>query len=82
MNRPIHLAVDENGFVFVVDTNNCRVLLLSPELTYVSYVVSRDQLKWHPLRMFLDVNKHRLYVAVNKWENTEYTAGRVTVVSV
>ena len=42
MNVPCHMAVDMNGFVFVVDTNNCRVLLLSPELTYVRDVVSRD----------------------------------------
>ena len=42
MNVPCHLAVDMNGFVFVVDLNNYRVLLLSPELTYVRDVVSRD----------------------------------------
>jgi len=28
-NMPCHLAVDENGFVFVVDLNNARVLLLT-----------------------------------------------------
>jgi len=33
MNVPCHMAVDMNGFVFVADYNNCRVLLLSPELT-------------------------------------------------
>jgi len=81
MNVPCHLAVDENGFVFVADTNNYRVLLLSPELTYVRDVVSRDQLKWSPLIMFLHAQRHRLYIADNKWENEEYTAGRVVIVS-
>jgi len=32
--------------------------------------------------MFLDVNRHRLYIADNKWENTKHTAGRLIVVSV
>ena len=82
MDAPCHFAVDMNGFVFVVDLHNYRVLLLSPELTYVRDVVSRDQLKSKPLRLCLDVNKRRLYIAVNKWENTKYTAGRVIVVSV
>jgi len=76
MNVPWYLAVDMNGFVFVVDTNNYRVLLLSPELTYVCDVVSRDQLKWHPKRLFLDVQRRRLYIAVNELK------GRVIVVSV
>jgi len=78
MNVPCHLAVDENGFVFVADRNNYRVLLLSPELTYVRDVVSRDQLKWLPLRLFLDVQTRRLYVADSKW----IFRGRVIVVSI
>jgi len=32
---PAHLAVDRNGFVFMADYYNRRVLLLSPDLTYV-----------------------------------------------
>ena len=35
INVPSHMAVDKNGFVFVVGRNNYRVLLLSPLLTYV-----------------------------------------------
>jgi len=75
MNVPWYLAVDMNGFVFIVDHNNCRVFLLSNELTYIRDV-SRDQLKWHPKRLFLDVNRRRLYIAVNE------SKGRVIVVSV
>jgi len=46
---PVHLAVDDNEFVFVVDFGNRRVTLLSPTLEYVGQVVSRDQLKWLPV---------------------------------
>ena len=45
---PVHLAVDNNEFVFVVDANNRRVTLLSPTLDYIRRVVSRDKLKWRP----------------------------------
>ena len=74
MNRPMHLAVDINGFVFVVDLNNYRVLLLSPELTYVRDV-SRDQLKWTPLRLSLDVDERRLCIAVNDSSDGKWKAG-------
>ena len=81
-NGSVYLAVDENGFVFVADYNNYRVLLLSPALTYVREVVSREQLKWKPMRLFLDVDRRRLYVADNKWEDGKFTVGRVVVISV
>ena len=45
----VHMAVDRNEFVFVVNANNCRVLLLSPQLTYVRDVASDEQLKWKPV---------------------------------
>jgi len=79
---PVHLAVDRNGFVFVADMVNCRVLLLSPSLDYVSEVALRQRLKLDPLRLFLDVDRRRLYVAVNKRKDGRYTAGRVVVFSV
>ena len=82
MDVPAHLAVDRNGFVFVADAGNDRVLLLSPALTFVREVLSREQLKWRPLRLWLDSDRRRLYVAVNKWEGDKYTAGKVAVVSI
>ena len=82
MNAPAHLAVDSNWFVFVADMNNYRVLLLSPALTYVREVVSRDELKWNTMRLFLDDDKRRLYVAVNEWDGHKHTAGQVVVISV
>ena len=85
-NRPYHLAVDDNEFVFVVDYGNRRVTLLSPTLEYVRQVVSRDQLKWWPDRQCLDVQRRRLYVTGHdsKWEDdtNEFRKGRVVVLSV
>ena len=81
---PVHLAVDDNEFVFVVDRNNHRVTLLSPTLEYVRQVVSRDQLKWLPGRLSLDRERRHLCVADNEWngEQAKYIAGRVVVFSV
>jgi len=76
-NAPVRLAVDNNEFVFVADLNNRRVTLLSPTLQYVRQVVSSDKLKWHPVRLYLDVQRRRLYVTDGKW-----TSGRVVVFSV
>jgi len=56
------------------------VLLLSPTLSFVREIVSHDQLKWEPVRLFLDVDTRRLYVADNEWKDGKYTAGRVVVV--
>ena len=77
-NGPAHLAVDNNEFVFIADYNNRRVTLLSPTLQYVRQVVSRDQLKWKPLRVYLDVDRKYLYVADNEFKDNK-TAGRVVV---
>jgi len=79
---PVHLAVDRNGFVFVADLNNDRVLLLSPALTFVREVLSREQLKWSPLRMWLDYDRYRLYVGVNEWKDNRFSAGKVAVVDI
>jgi len=73
---PSHLAVDNNEFVFVVDLINRQVTLLSPTLDYIRQVVSRDDLKWDPVRLCLDIHRRRLYVAENKY------GGRVVVFSV
>jgi len=82
MNVPLHMAVDGNDFVFVVDQNNCIVLLLSSALTYLRDIVSRKQLKWKPHRLSLDVKRRRLYVAESEYKDGKYTAGRVIVVNV
>jgi len=79
---PYHLAVDDNEFVFVVYAGNRRVTLLSPTLEYVRQVVSRDQLKWLPRRLYLHQQQRLLYVTENERKDGEVTAGRVVVFSV
>jgi len=74
---PIHLAVDNNEFVFVADVNNQQVTLLSPTLDYVSQVVSRDDMKGFPGRLCLDIHRRRLYVT-----DSIYVKGRVVVFSI
>ena len=81
-NVPGHLAVDDHEFVFVVDTLNRRVTLLSPTLNYIRQVVSRDKLKWRPCRLHLDVQRRRLYVTDIRYKDGKVTAGRVVVFSV
>jgi len=75
---PLRLAVDSDESLFVVDVNNRRVTLLSPTLDYVRRVVSGDQLKWQPNRVYLDAENHCLYVADSDWKSK---AGRVVVFS-
>jgi len=71
MNVPAHMAVDRHEFVFVVDLNNRRVLLLSLQLTYVREVVSSAQFTGKPLTVHLDTNRRHLYV-----DDTEHVDGR------
>ena len=82
LDMPTHLAVDGNESVFVADFNNRRVLLLSPSLTCVGEVLSREQLKWQPRKMFLDADRGRLYVAENEVKQVgKFASGRVVVVN-
>ena len=81
MNLPFQMAVDRNGFVFVVHQHSHRVSLLSPRLTSVRDVVSRDDLSWLPTRVHLDSDRGRLYVA-DENRDGNLSAGRVVVVSV
>ena len=78
---PQHLAVDNNEFVFVADINNHQVTLLSPTLEDARQVVSRQQLKGPPNRLYLDTQQRLLYVALRVWIDNEYK-GRVAVFSV
>ena len=81
---PRHLAVDDNNSVLVLDLLNCRVTSLSPMLNHIRQVVSRNEFKWCPRRLYLDVQRRRLYVTDNDNfnEGNTFTAGRVVVFSV
>jgi len=79
---PYHLAVDDNEFVFVADSDNRRVTLLSPTLEYVREVVSRDQLKGEPWYLYLDTRQRLLYVADNRELDVGKWRGYLAVFSV
>jgi len=81
-NLPVHLAVDDNEFVFVAYQDNRRVTLLSPMLEYVRQVVLRDQLKGDPEYLYLDTRQRLLYVAGNDIEEGEWRGGYAAVFSV
>ena len=81
-NVPRHLAVDDSEFVYVTEFDNRRVTLLSPTLDYIRQVVSSDKLKWQPHRLYLDVQRRRLYVTDNEFKDGKFTAGRVAVFNV
>ena len=59
MEDPRHLAVDEDSqFIFVADSNNYRVVMLSPTLEFVRYIsegLSR------PHKLYLHHSTRRLY---------------------
>ena len=76
-DEPSHLAVDDNECVYVVDVYSRRVTLLSPTLSYIHVVVMGYKLNGRPGRLYLDVQRRRLYVTDN-----EYTSGHVVVFSV
>jgi len=81
MDMPTPLAVDGND-VLVADFNNRRVLSLSPSLTYAGEVLSSEQVKWRPRRMFLDADRGRLYVVENEVKEVgKFAGGRVVVVN-
>ena len=79
---PYHLEVSDNESVFVADSVNRRVRLLSPTLDHVRDIMSRDHLKWQPCRLCFDSQRGRLYVADNEFLRGMATSGRVIVYNV
>jgi len=60
LDRPRHLAVDEDSqFVFVADTCNDRVVVLSPTLEFLRYISEGLS---GPQRLYLHQATRRLYV--------------------
>jgi len=81
-NGPLHLAVDDNEFVFVVDFINRRVTKLSATLEYEGQVVSPGKLSGSPCRLAFDTARRHLYVADNEAVEGKWILGRVLVFSV
>ena len=60
---PYHLAVDDDGFIFVADHHNGRVVVLSPQLEFVRCIATHGaELKGRPRRLCFDVKSRLLYV--------------------
>lgn len=79
MNVPYYMAVDRDGTVFVADSNNMRVILLSSELEYRRILLSeRDGIRF-PYRLVLDEANRRLFVVDFELRNNELKRGKVLV---
>lgn len=63
----IHMSTYSNGHIFVVDKNNSRVVLLSPELKFISTLFSHGDYLRFPNRVCLDEQNKRLFVSDNQW---------------
>jgi len=63
LNVPYHLAVDLDGYIFVADHHNGRVVVLSPGLGFIGCIASQNsELKSRPRRLCFDVKLQLLYV--------------------
>jgi len=65
LNGTRHLAVDKYDNVLVIDYHNNRVVLLSPTLGLLGYIVIPGYELNGPHALHLDVRKRRLYIG--KW---------------
>ena len=63
MNRPCYLAVDRDGFVLVVDSNNNRIIQLNTSLEFVREFIPGSVGLKKPIGMHLHENRRRLYIA-------------------
>jgi len=62
LSWPTHVAVDRDGFVFVADCDNARVVLLSPTLEFAS-VVLPNELQRRTNHVYVDDFADRLYAS-------------------
>jgi len=72
LNHPRHLTVDMHDNVLVADTDNNRVQLLSPTLTYLGDMVIPTYQLNNPYTVHFDELNHRMYIG-------ERTGGRMFV---
>lgn len=77
MNVPWYLAIDENGYIFVAERENQRVILLSPRLKFRRVLISDDLRR--PLNMWMDVANGRLFITDFNVVDHKRTDGRLLV---
>ena len=61
LRHPVSVAVDSDGFVFVADIRNNRVMLLSPSLQFVRSIETEEP----PMSLHLDQKSRRLSVRLD-----------------
>jgi len=61
LNSPYRMAVDTDGFVFVADAGNQRIVLFDRTLSHVRSML--EWLRYRPWRLCYDTASRRLYVA-------------------
>ena len=72
MNIPNYLAIDKEGFVFVADRKNNRVLLLSPDLKFEREILSKTTYSLQDTpRVFLDEPSSRLMVVHSYFDSAK-----------
>ena len=57
LNMPSYLAIDRDGFIFIADRENNRIVRLNPSLEYVSETAGVDR----PRRILIDEERGKLY---------------------
>lgn len=62
LSSPTHVAVDKDGFVFVADGGNARIVMLSPSLRFVT-VVLPNELQQQTNHVYIDSVASRLYAS-------------------
>lgn len=78
LNWPVRIAL-RNGFIFVADRDNRRVLMLSPRLSFIRELLSGFSNE--PCRLWIDEQSGRMFVAENKWQETSYISGHIQIYS-
>jgi|SRR6218665_458758 len=73
---PYHLVVDEIGNILVADCNNHRIVVLSPNLQYLTEIKADLRL---PVKLCIDSTTGTLYVADNEFQGAKQANGQIVV---
>jgi len=73
---PYHLALDDKGNILVADCNNHRIVILSPNLQYLTEI--KDSLRL-PAKLCMDSTTGTLYVADNELQDGKRANGQIVV---
>ena len=65
LSDPVNMAMDKDKLIFVADSGNSRVVLLSPGLVYLRELLGEKDEVFEPYRVLLDEASGFLYVGTN-----------------